>query len=126
MKDEIFALCDQVRQIAFELHAHLRHGHLEKVYENGLMHRLRQRGIQAVQQHSLSVLDVDGTVLGSFAADLLVERKLLVELKACRTLAEEHVAQLLGYLRATRIEHGMLINFGAPRLQVRKYVLAAA
>jgi GxxExxY protein len=66
----------------------------------------------------------DGTLLGNFSADLFVENELIVEIKASKTLADEHVAQLLGYLRACRIEHGLLINFGAPKLQIRKYILS--
>ena len=126
MKDDIFQLCDQVREASFALHRYLRHGHLEKVYENGLYHRLRKQGVEAVQQHPLTVLDEDGTLLGEFSADLFVRHQLIVELKACRALASEHVAQLLGYLRASRIEHGLLINFGAPKLEIRKFVLSDA
>jgi len=63
-------------------------------------------------------------VLGEYFADLFVESKLIVELKACKALALEHTAQLLGYLRACHIEHGLLVNFGAPKLQIRKYVLS--
>ncbi len=74
-------------------------------------------------QHPLSVYDEDGTLLGDFYADLFVDNCLIVELKACKSLADEHVAQLLGYLRASRIEHGLLINFGSPRLQIKKYIL---
>jgi GxxExxY protein len=122
---DIFALCDVVRETAFALHRHLRHGHLEKVYENGLAHRLRKMGVRVEQQVPLKVHDLDGTVLGDYYADLFVEGRLLVELKACSALADEHTAQLLGYLRACRVEHGLLINFGAPKLQVRKYVLSA-
>lgn len=121
---EIFSLCDQVRQTSFELHRYLRHGHLEKVYENGLAHRLRKSGLHLEQQHPLKVYDQDNTILGDYIADLLVEERLLVELKACATLTSEHVAQLLGYLRSARIEHGLLINFGAPKLQIRKYILS--
>lgn len=121
--DEVLKLCDQVRQTAFELHAFLRHGHLERVYENGLAHRLRKVGIQVEQQHALSVADEDGTLLGEYCADLFIAWCLIVELKACRAIAPEHVAQLLGYLRATGIRHGMLINFGATRLEVKKMVL---
>ena len=124
MKDEIFQLCDRVRETSFALHRHLRHGHVEKVYENGLYHRLRKQGAEVFQQHPLSVLDEDGTLLGAFAADLFVNQRLIVELKACRCLADEHTAQLLGYLRASRIEHGLLINFGAPKLELRKFVLS--
>lgn len=123
MKNEIFLLCDRVREAAFALHQHLRHGHVEKVYENGLGHRLRKLGLKVTQQHPLSVFDEGGTLLGEFVADLLVEQRLIVELEACRSLVDEHVAQLLGYLRAARIEHGLLINFGSSRLEIRKYVL---
>jgi len=124
MKDDIFLLCDRIRETSFALHCHLRHGHLEKVYKNGLAHRLRKQRLNVAQQHPLSVLDDDGTILGEFFADLFVEQRLIVELKACRALADEHVAQLLGYLRASRIEHGLLINFGSPKLEVRKYALS--
>lgn len=126
MKDAIFQLCDHVRETSFALHRHLRHGHIEKVYENGLGNRLRKAGLEALQQHPLSVLDEDGSLLGEFYADLFVSGALIVELKACRALVDEHVAQLLGYLRASRIEHGLLINFGSPKLEVRKYVLSDA
>lgn len=125
-QNEIFQLCDQVRETSFALQRYLRHGHLEKVYENGLAHRLRKAGIQVRQQHPLQVLDEDGTALGEYFADLLVAGELIVELKACKALADEHVAQLLGYLRSCRVEHGLLINFGSRKLEVRKYVLSEA
>ncbi|HYE66698.1 MAG TPA: GxxExxY protein [Pyrinomonadaceae bacterium] len=117
-------LCDVIRETSFEIHRYLRSGHLEKIYENALAHRLRKREIDVKQQFPLQVFDEDGTLLGSFSADLLVEERLIIELKACRTLVDEHVAQLLGYLRASRIEHGLLINFGAPKLQIKKYILS--
>ncbi|MEM9108527.1 MAG: GxxExxY protein [Planctomycetota bacterium] len=120
-KDQVFRLCDIVREASFDLHRFLRHGHMEKVYENGLAHRLRKLGMAVQQQVPLKVCDEDGTVLGDFVADLIVEDVLLIELKACRTLANEHVAQLLGYLRSCSIEHGLLINFGSSKLQIKKY-----
>jgi GxxExxY protein len=123
-QDEIFALCDQIRETSFSLHRYLRHGHLEKVYENGLSHRLRKAGLHVKQQYPIKVFDEDRTVLGDYYTDLLVEKELIVELKACNALASEHVAQLLGYLRACRIEHGLLINFGAPKLQIKKFALS--
>jgi GxxExxY protein len=70
---EILELCDRVRQIAFDLHSYLRHGHLEKIYENGLVHRLRTAGLKVEQQCPLKVNDVDGTLLGDYYADLLVD-----------------------------------------------------
>jgi GxxExxY protein len=69
------------------------------------------------------VFDEDGTILGYLKADLLIESRLICEIKGVRALVDEHTAQLLGYLRASRLEHGLLINFGAPRLQIKKYVL---
>ena len=120
---EILHLCDRIREISFALHGYLRHGHLEKVYENGLVHRLRKEGIRVEQQHPLAVCDEDGAVLGEHYADLFVEGKLIVDLKACQTLVNEHTAQVLGCLRASRMEHGLLINFGAPRLEIRKFKL---
>jgi GxxExxY protein len=120
---DINRLCDLVRETSFEIHKFLRSGHLEKIYENALAHRLAKIGIEVIQQHPLDVFDADGTLLGHFCADLFVADRLIVELKACKVLVDEHVAQLLGYLRASRIEHGLLINFGGPKLQVKKYIL---
>ncbi|OHB74613.1 MAG: hypothetical protein A2Z25_15730 [Planctomycetes bacterium RBG_16_55_9] len=122
--DNIKQLCDVVRETSFEIHCYHRNGHLEKIYENALAHRLRKKGITVEQQHPLSVYDEDGTPLGDFYADLFVGGKLIVELKACHAIINEHIAQLLGYLRASRTEHGLLINFGAPKLQVKKYVMS--
>lgn len=123
---DIFHLCDHVRETAFALHCYHRHGHLEKVYENGLVHRLRKSGTLVASQHPLAVLDEDGTPLGDYFADLFVDNRLIVEIKACKALSGEHVAQLLGYLRSSGIEHGLVINFGAPKLEIRKYVLSDA
>ena len=123
MEDEIRDLCNTIRETSFAIHRYLRHGHQEKVYENALAHRLRKLSLDIKQQYPLQVSDEDGTLLGNYYADLYVDNKLVVELKACSILTGEHVAQLLGYLRATRIEHGLLINFGSPRLQIKKYIL---
>src|SRR3972149_4851751 len=112
---DIMALCDVVRETGFAIHTYHRHGHLEKIYENALAHRLAKRGILVVQPHPLKVYDEDGFVLGEYFADLFVDNRLIVEVKACKALAEEHTAQLLGYLRSARIEHGLLVNFGAPK-----------
>ncbi len=121
---EIFALCDRIRVISLSLHRFLRYGHIEKVYENGMVHRLLKESIDVEQQYPLKVYDEDGTVLGEYFPDLFVGGCLIVELKAVKKLADEHTAQLLGYLRACRIEHGLLINLGAPKLEIKKYVLS--
>ncbi len=122
-EQRIRALCDKVRETAFELHTYLRNGHLEKVYENGLAHRLRKIGLTVERQKPLQVSDEDGTVLGDYFADLFVENFLVLELKAVRTLAPEHTAQTLGYLRASGQRDAMIINFGTTKLQVKKLIL---
>jgi len=119
---DIKKLCDQIRQTAFEVHAYLGHGHLEKVYENAMVHRLRKAGLRVVQQQSLKVFDEDGTLLGDYLADLVVEEILILELKTAKGLAPEHEAQILGYLKASRFEHGLLINFGSARFEIRKFI----
>ena len=120
---DIFRLCDIVRQTGFEIYKYLSSGHRENIYENALAHRLRKRGIQVNQQQELKVFDEDGTLLGSLRAYLLIENRLICEIKGCRALMAGHRAQLLGYLRASRIEHGLLINFGGPRFVIRKYIV---
>lgn len=120
--DDVRKLCDRVRETAYSIHLYLAHGHLERVYENALVHRLRKAGLKVGQQHPIKVHDDDNTLIGEYFADVVVNDVLLVELKAVRMISREHEAQLLGYLRATGMEHGLLINFGACRFQIRKYV----
>ncbi len=86
-------------------------GFLEKVYENSLAHLLRQQGLFVHQQAPISVL-FDGVIVGEYFADLLVEDKVVVELKTGERFHPEHSAQLLNYLKATHIEVGLLLNFG--------------
>lgn len=115
-------LCDTIRQTAYEIHAYLGQGHLEKVYENALVHRLRKIGMIVQQQFPIDVFDEDGTQIGHYIADILVGRELIVEVKTAKSIAREHEAQILGYLKATRLQHGLLINFGSFRFEIRKYI----
>ncbi len=119
--NDIKTLCDLVRQTAYDIHVYHGHGHLEKVYENALAHRLRKAGLQVQQQYPIKVYDEDGAVIGDYFADLLVEGVLAIELKTAKTLAREHEAQILGYLKSARLVHGLLINFGSYRFEIRKY-----
>ena len=118
----IFTLCDVIRETSFEIHNYLRSGFNEKIYENTLANRLRKKGITVEQQQRMRVFDEDGTLLGLLTADLFVDKRIICEIKGCTALVDAHTAQLLGYLRAARIEHGLLINFGAQRLEIRKYI----
>ena len=120
----IMELCDMIRQTSYAIHVFHGHGHLEKVYENALTHRLRKLGLEVKQQFPLVVRDEDGTVIGEYLADLLIDNRLIVELKAARTLADDHTAQLLGYLKSARIEHGLLINFGSYKFQIKKFAMS--
>jgi GxxExxY protein len=120
--ENINQLCDVVRETSFAIHSYHRNGHLEKIYENALANRLRKSGLDVKQQHPLTVYDEDGTVLGEYFADLFIEGCLIVELKACRDIAPDHIAQIIGYLTSARIETGLLINFGSAKLQVKKYL----
>tara|TARA_Y100000588_G_scaffold98228_1_gene106720 strand:- start:1254 stop:1535 length:282 start_codon:yes stop_codon:yes gene_type:complete len=92
------------------------------VYENSLQNRLTKIRLKVDQQASIPVIDENGSVVGDYLADLVVENKILVEFKAVKSIANEHFAQVLAYLRATNIEYGLLVNFGARKLQVRKFV----
>jgi GxxExxY protein len=117
----IKALCDQVRQTAYDIHVYHGHGHLEKVYENALAYRLAKAGLKVKQQHPINVFDEDGTLIGEYLADLLVEDILIIELKTAKTPAPEHEAQIIGYLKSARLEHGLLINFGSYKFEIRKF-----
>jgi GxxExxY protein len=96
-------------------------GFLEKVYENALALELRKAGLKTDQQHDISV-HYDGTLVGEYSADLLVERKVIVELKAAKTLDDVHLAQCMNYLKATGLSVCLLLNFGRPKLEVKRIV----
>ncbi len=120
--DDIMVLVEMVRQIAYAIHVYHGHGHLEKVYENALVHRLRKAGLRVEQQCPIKVYDEDGTLIGDYIADILVEGVLIIELKTAKAIAPEHEAQILGYLKSARLQHGLLINFGSYRFQIRKFI----
>ncbi len=115
-------IVNHIRQTAYEVHVYLGTGFLEKVYENALAHRLKKSGYQVEQQAPIKVYDEDGTLIGDYIADLLIESRVIIELKTAKTLAPEHVAQVLHYLKATKLQHGVLINFGSQMFQIRKFI----
>ncbi|HXG37774.1 MAG TPA: GxxExxY protein [Bacteroidota bacterium] len=95
----------------FQVYHALGYGFLEKAYENSLVILLREVGHQVSQQHPVTVYFQNEPV-GEYFADLVVDNKVIVELKAAETISEAHEAQLINYLRATKIEVGLLLNFG--------------
>ncbi|HTI80695.1 MAG TPA: GxxExxY protein [Acetobacteraceae bacterium] len=96
-------------------------GFLEKVYENCLAHELRKNGLGVAQQRPI-IIQYDGIVVGEYTADLLVDDCVIIELKAVRTLDSIHIAQCLNYLKATGLRLALLLNFGHPRLGIRRIV----
>ena len=97
-------------------------GFLEKVYENALAHELRKHGLLVSQQAPLTV-QYDEVVVGQYVADLVVADQILVELKAAKSLDEIHMAQCLNYLKATGLPICLLINFGRPKIQIKRFVM---
>jgi GxxExxY protein len=106
---------------AFEVHGVLGHGFLEKVYEAALTTELRSRGHRVVNQAEMAVT-YKGEPVGVYYADLLVDDAVICEVKATEKLAPTHEAQLLNYLKATGTRVGLLLNFGADRVQVKRMV----
>jgi GxxExxY protein len=104
----------------YNVYNRLGFGFLEKVYENALLIELKKLVISAVHQQPISVF-YEGVLVGEYFADILVENKVIVEIKAVRYLVAEHESQLLNYLRATNLEVGLLLNFG-PEPQVKRKV----
>lgn len=96
-------------------------GFVEKVYENALVHILRKNSLKVIQQQSIKV-PFEGIVAGEFFADLFVEEKVLVELKAVSMWVQEHTAQALNYLRASGAEVCLLINFGKPKIEIKRFL----
>jgi GxxExxY protein len=113
-------LTDAIINAFYHVYNALGSGFLEKVYENALAYELRKRGYTVAQQLPIKVL-YDGQVVGDYYADLVVNNLVILELKAAETVAPDHEAQLLNYLRATRYEIGLLLNFG-PKPQVKRKI----
>ena len=113
-------LTAKILEACFEVSNALGIGYIESVYENALFVALIQKGIRVERQVSLKVKFRD-VIVGDFKADMIVEDKVLLELKAVDTLVKEHYAQLLNYLKTTGSDVGLVINFGNSRLQYRRF-----
>lgn len=111
----------QIVGCAMRVHRELGYGFLEKVYENALMVALRKEGIEARQQSPVPVY-FEGEMVGEYFADVLVEDKIIIELKTVEKMGNAHQAQLLNYLKATGIQLGLLMNFGPRKLEYERFV----
>lgn len=123
-ESDINKITEKTIGCAFRVSNTLGAGFLEKVYENSLVHELRKNGLAVSQQHPITV-HYEGVVVGEYFADLLIEGCVLVELKALAKLDESHFAQSLNYLNATGQRFGLLLNFGTPRIEVKRLVASS-
>ena len=119
---EINPITEAIIGCAYTISNKLGCGFLEKVYENALAYELRKAGLDVIQQHGISVL-YDGVTVGIYEADLVVNGLVVVELKALKALNDIHLAQCMNYLRATSERVCLLINFGNPKVEVRRVVV---
>jgi GxxExxY protein len=104
-------LTEKLIQIFYKVYNTFGYGFLEKVYENAFLVELKKAGIIAIPQSPIRV-SYEGEVVGEYFADILVDNRIILEIKAVKNLLVEHEAQLLNYLKATDIEVGLLLNFG--------------
>jgi GxxExxY protein len=120
-RKELDSITEKIIGCVYKVSNTLGSGFLEKVYENALAHELRKNGSQAWQQHGIKV-KYDGVIVGEFAADLLIEDKVIIELKTAKTLDAAHMAQCLNYLKATGLSVCLLVNFGKPKAEIKRIV----
>ena len=104
---------------AYEVANELGSGFLEKVYENSLCIELRRKGLEAEQQKRITVL-YKGDVVGEYVADILVNNEIILELKTIKSIENIHIAQCLNYLKATDKSLGLIINFGNPKVEIKR------
>lgn len=118
-EQELNKITERIIGCAYKVSNSLGIGFVEKVYENALGHETCKDGLKVIQQHPIRVV-YDTVIVGEFFADLLVEDLVLVELKAVSALTNDHMAQSFNYLRATGLPACLLINFGQPKIQLRR------
>ena len=122
MNERIYGdLTYKIIGIAMRVHSDLGSGFLEKVYENAMMVLLRKERIQSEQQKEIFI-NYYGVNIGNYVADILVEEKIIVELKTVDKLTDIHSAQLINYLKATGLKVGLLINFKNDKLEYKRLV----
>ncbi len=112
----------QIIGLAMEVLRKLGYGFLEKVYENSLMILFRREGIRSEQQYPIKVY-FEGEVVGNYVADILIEDKIIIELKCVEKINNIHKAQALNYLKATRMRLAIILNFAKDKLQYQRLVL---
>lgn len=112
----------KINGAVFEVNKILGAGFLEKVYENALLIELRNLGLKAENQMPINV-KYKGNKVGEYFADIVVENKIIIELKSIDKISKIHEAQILNYLKATGYKIGLLINFTHPKAEIKRFVL---
>jgi GxxExxY protein len=120
-REELNNITEKIIGCAYMVASCLGSGFLEKVYENALAHEMRKVELEVLQQFNIQV-QYDGVIVGDFVADLLVGKCILIELKAIKALDNIHYAQCMNYLKATGLTVCLLINFGSPKIEVKRIV----
>jgi GxxExxY protein len=113
-------ITEKILEACFEISNELGAGFLESVYEKALLIALKDKGLKVEYQVPLKV-NFRGNVVGEYFADILVDEKVIIEIKAVKSIVPEHHAQIINYLKATGIEVGLLVNFGNPKLEYRRF-----
>jgi len=116
-------LTEKIRQAAYEVHNYFGSGFLEKVYENALVYKLKQIGVNCEQQKPIKVYFEDSVLVGEYFTDILVDNKIIIELKTVENLDKVHFVQLKHYLKATKYRLGLLINFGKSNIEFKRIIL---
>ncbi|MDQ1334658.1 MAG: hypothetical protein QG552_1608 [Thermodesulfobacteriota bacterium] len=114
-------ITEKIIGAAYRVSNNLGVGFLEKVYENALVYELKREGLKVEQQSPIKVL-YEGVVMGEYYADILVEGLVIVELKATKRIEDIFLAQCINYLKGTGLKLGLILNFGTPRVQIKRVV----
>jgi GxxExxY protein len=122
-EQQLNKLTEKIIGCAYDVGNNLGNGFLEKVYENALAYELRENGLKAEQQKPIKVF-YKGKAVSEYVADLIIEDCVLTELKTVKNLDEIHLAQCLNYLKATNLPICLLINFGRPKVEVKRVYLS--
>jgi len=120
-EEKINQITSQIINCSFTVANKLGAGFLEKVYENSLLIELRKNGLKAENQKPVNVY-YDQTIVGEYFADIFVENEIIIELKAIKHLDDVHKSQLMNYLKASNKRFGLLINFGPPKIEIKRII----
>lgn len=115
-------LTERIIKLSIEAHKTLGPGFMESVYENALIYEMKKEGLKFEEQKVITI-PYKGTVIGEHRLDVVVEDKIIVELKAVKNFEDIHMAQIISYMKASGKRVGLLLNFGKKRLEIKRVVL---